>query len=128
MRIYIRKFEEHKQTVYYYINIIDKVTDTLPEATLYSYKINVLDEDKYKLIPTWKTNILIKYINKYNQYKEAHNAISVEDNYQIKVVTGEHKHPNTVLIPWTIVNKSTARAIVNKLQLAMALNHIDRYI
>jgi len=126
MRIYIRKFEEHKQTVYYYINIIDKVTDTLPEATLYSYKINVFDKNKYR--PTWKTNLLIKYINKYNQYKEAHNAISVEDNYQIKVVTDEHKHPNTVLIPWTTINKSTARAIVNKLQLAMALNHIDRYI
>lgn len=126
MRIYIRKFEEHKQTVYYYINIIDKVTETLPDVSLYSYKINVFDKDKYKL--TWKTNILIKYINKYNQYKEAHTAISIEDNYQIKVVTDEHKHPNTVLIPWTKVNKSTANAIVNKLQLAMALNYIDRYI
>ena len=50
MRIYIRKFEDRKQTLYYYIDVNDIVNDTAPEVSINTYTVTIPDTVNGKLI------------------------------------------------------------------------------
>ena len=126
MRIYIRKFEDRKQTLYYYIDVNDIVNDTAPEVSINTYTITIPDvvNGNIKFRHEDRMNIRVNYNDGHG--KPWTQFLNICDNLQIRLVTNEHVRPNKILMNWTKLDKNTIQYIVNMLQLAIAIHRIDK--
>lgn len=126
MRIYIRKFEDRKQTLYYYIDVNDIVNDTAPEVSINTYTVTIPDivNGVFRLRHEDRMNLRVNYNDGHG--RPWSQFLNICDNLQIRLVTDEYVHPNKILMNWTELNKDTIYYIANILELAIAIHRVDK--